>query len=258
MQHLLEQLHTLEARWSRILGTPLWYVSVAPEIKTYLTQIEAKPEVIRDQCKSALYDFFEEHLRTSTIFLGKGLAGADAERKRIDTVVIHHTSQPPGLRPIRLSAIELIRLYVPYFANPTDPRDIDWRGQPIASGHERSGFQVFWPYHWIIRGDGTAERLLYDSEIGWHAGDWDVNRRSVGIVFDDDLESREPPEIQLRSAADLIAKRYRSVPASRIFGHREITTKTECPSRRFLAGKWGDGWKSKLLEHVKDATRLAA
>jgi N-acetyl-anhydromuramyl-L-alanine amidase AmpD len=163
-----------------------------------------------------------------------------------------------GLRPIRLSAIELIRLYVPYFANPADPHDAHWRGQPIASGHERNGSQVFWPYHWIIRGDGTAERLLYDSEIGWHAGDWAVNCRSVGIVFDDDLESREPAEIQLRGAASLIAEQYPNVPISRIFGHHEITSKTECPSRWFLAGPWGHGWKRRLLMYVRDAERMAA
>lgn len=251
-------MHKLESGWNRILGTPLWYLSVAPEIEAYLAQIQDAPEVLRDQCKSALYDFFEEHLRHSTIFLGRTLVGADDGRKPIDTIVIHHTSQPPELRPIRLSAIELIRLYAPYFAKPTDSKDADWRGQPLASGHERAGAQVFWPYHWIIRGDGTAERLLYDSEIGWHAGDWDVNCRSVGIVFDDDLEWLEPTEIQLRGAAILIAKRYARVPTSRMFGHREITSRTECPSRRFLAGTRGEGWKSKLLMYVADALRLVA
>ncbi len=251
-----EQLNRLTDRWNRLFGDPLWYLSVAPELKALRAQIEAAPTEVRDRCKAALYDFFEKRLLAGVIAFGNQ-TDADAERKSIDTVVFHHTSNPPGLRPSRLSAIELIRLYVPYFATPTHPEDAHWNGLPIASGHERGGRQVFWPYHWIIRQDGTAERLLDDAEIGWHAGDWDMNCQSVGIVFDNDLEWIEPSAIALDGAADLIAEHYAKIPLRRILGHREVIAKTECPSRHFLPGASGAGWKQKLLTRVAQAEGLA-
>src|SRR5216684_6425187 len=109
-------------------------------------------------------------------------------------IVIHHTSNPPGLSPDRLSAIGLVRLYGPYFANPKSERDRWLQGQPIFSGHMRQNKQVFWPYQWIVRREGRAQRLLYDSEIGWHAGDWDVNCRSVAIALDNDYEETMPSD----------------------------------------------------------------
>lgn len=252
------QLKRLEGKWSRLFGAPLWYLSVAPDLAAFMAEIGMMPQGERDRCKGELYDFFEDGLVAGTIALGDGMKDADAERKPvIDTVVIHHTSNPPGMRPSRLSAIELIRLYVPYFANPAHGSDAHWKGQPIASGHARGGTQVFWPYHWMIRSDGTAEQLLYDYEIGWHAGDWDINCRSVGIAFDSDLEWAEPSARELQAVADLIATRYPEVPASRIFGHCEVTSKTQCPSRLFLPGPSGPGWKQKMLQLVESGEMAA-
>jgi hypothetical protein len=93
-----------------------------------------------------IFIFFECHLAAGDFALGRGMGKADAERLPIDTVVIHHTSNPPGLSAARLSAIELMRLYGPYFANPPEAEKY-LKGTPIVSGHERDGKQVFWPYH---------------------------------------------------------------------------------------------------------------
>jgi hypothetical protein len=160
----------------------LWYLSVVPEIRDYLMRIEGEPEVIRERCKSALYDFFEERLRNSAIFLGESLASADAERKRIDTVVIHHTSQPPGMRPIRLSAIELIRLYATYFESrrrlPT-PRTL---GGDNATEKEGEGGTV------DKRFDGRDRR----GGLGFRFQEAGALRDSIGALLrcpDDSFES---------------------------------------------------------------------
>jgi hypothetical protein len=218
--------------------------------------LDDAPKNIREARKDDLYDFFEQALRQGIVELGNGY-DADVERKPIDRIVIHHTSNPPGLSPARLSAIELVRLYVPYFANPQAPEDMHLKGKPISSGHVRQGKQVFWPYHWIVRSNGHAERLLRDSEIGWHAGNWDINCRSVAIVFDNDYENSRPSSIELEAAAALIRGRYGHVPVSGILGHCETNQKTVCPSRKFLDGRNGTGWKSDLVGRVR-ALRLAA
>jgi hypothetical protein len=206
--------------------------------------IDNESTEVKSVCKTLVYDFFETHLIRGDIVLSRKREDADAERHPIDIVVIHHTSSAPGLRPERLSAIELIRLYAPYFAVKKDQFP---KGQPIYSGHLRDGRQVFWPYHWIVRSDGNAERLLFDSEIGWHAGNWGINCRSVAIVLDNDYEHDSPSNIELRGVAAVIREHYKQVPLTRIVGHREVNPKTVCPSELFLEGSDGKGWKSPLL-----------
>jgi|SRR5579859_2923854 len=253
----VKQLHHLQARWVRQFSSPAWYLSVIPEMQSWTKQLTRQPVKIQDECKAELYDFFERHLIQGDIALDRESRDWDSDRKPIDTVVIHHTSNPPGLRPERLSAIGLIRLYAPYFASPTSMTDKQLKGRPIYSGHERENKQVFWPYHWIIRRDGRAERLLHDWEIGWQAGDWDVNCRSVAIVLDNDHEWRRPSDVELRSIAALIADHYVQVPLARIVGHREVNLNTTCPSNLFLNLPNGNGWKNDLLTLLAQYRRAA-
>jgi N-acetyl-anhydromuramyl-L-alanine amidase AmpD len=119
-------------------------------------------------------------------------------------------------------------------------------GRPIFSGHERDDKQVFWPYHWLIRNDGHAERLLSDSEIGWHAGNWDINCRSIAIALDNAYEKGRPSDLVLWAVAALIVNRYEQVPITRVLGHREVNERTTCPSELFLSGPAGKGWKNDL------------
>jgi hypothetical protein len=149
----------------------------------------------------------------------------------------------------RLSAIELIRLYAPYFMNPEEA-DMEIKGKPIFSGHVREGRQVFFPYHWIIRKDGSRERLLFDNETGWQSGNWDVNCRSIAIVFDGDYENSKPSGKELESAATLIREEYGFVRKENIVGHGEINPKTTCPSSIFLKNNGKSGWKEDLLSAI--------
>jgi hypothetical protein len=255
------QLNRVLSRWEPLLSSPLWYLTIIPELQA-LTQSQAdEPADIQDAFKAVLYDFFERHLVEGDIFIGRELPDADRGRMPIDMVVIHHTGNPPGLRSTRLSAIELIRLYGPYFAGSKSKNATGLRGRPIASGHVRNGNQVFWPYHWIVRGDGRAEQLLYDSEIGWHAGNWDINCRSVGVVLDGDYQQNPPSNVELQGIAALIKSHYAHVPLARVVGHREVNPKTVCPSDLFLDNTHGRGWKENLLELMcegKTAWRPAA
>jgi hypothetical protein len=166
-----------------------------------MEDVRHKSRTVQGEFKTHLYDFLESQLSRGFIPLGSGSGVLDGDRKEVDTVVIHHTSNPPGLRPSRLSAIELVRLYAPYFANPTVEEDKHLKGQPICSGHVRNGKQVFWPYPWIVRNDGRSERLLRDEEIGWHAGDWGFNCRSVAIALDNDYEYGRPSEAEIAAVA---------------------------------------------------------
>ncbi len=237
------------AKWEKAVQDPLWYKTLVPEFKILAT-LHDSDKALYEETKEAVYAFFEEHLIRGDLVLGEVGKDWDAERKPVDTIVIHHTSIEPGLTPSRLSAIELVRLYAPYYFKPYLEADKEIENQPIWSNHIRDSKQVFWPYHWFIREDGRQERLLNDEEIGWHAGKWEVNCRSIAICFDGDFETGRPSDNMLVSAARLIKERYPQV-AQHIMGHSEINTKTTCPSVLFLSTQGRRGWKEDLLDLLK-------
>jgi len=105
--------------------------------------------------------------------------------------------------------------------------------------------------HWFVRHDGTAERLLNDNEIGWQAGNWNINCRSVAICFDGDYENTRPSDIELSAAANIIKDHYPQIARERILGHREVNQKTTCPSNLFLSDTTHRGWKDDLLALLK-------
>lgn len=163
----------------------------------------------------------------------------EAEAEPVDTIVMHHTAGRPGMTWKELSDFEGRRLYEPRFAS--DARDPNVQGLPVQSGHFRivDGRKVehFCPYHWIVRSDGTAERLLWDDERGWHSGNWQVNMRSIGIVLDGDFSSAEPPKAMLATCAQLI-RAYEVVVGKplTLLGHTDVKA-TKCPGTWWARGK---------------------
>ncbi len=91
---------------------------------------------------------------------------------------------------------------------------------------------------------------MFDNEIGWHAGNWDINCRSVAICIDDDHEFSIPDNNELKVISDLIKSNYPNVKIDRIFGHCEINLKTNCPSELFLSTENRRGWKDDLLDLI--------
>lgn len=221
--------------WREAFTRPDWYLQLFP----YYQKLTAIPEAMEE-----IYTFVEQQLALGTIALGATGLDWDRERKPVDTIVVHHTHCPPGITRERLSAMHLLRLYAANYASPA-LSDYHKQGDPIYSHHFHGGKQVFYAYHFIVRMDGTTERLLLDHEIGWQAGKWEVNRRSVGIVLDNNFENTTPPDTVIDSLAELIRTHYPHVPHERIFGHREVNTKTTCPSEHFLGG-----WKEELLKRL--------
>lgn len=235
-------------KWDALVTTdPQWYIKCLEHMN-----IAAQGNLIGywQKNKETFYDFFEKHIKSNDLVLGDVLIDWDGERKNIDTIIIHHAQVPSPVSQERLSAITLVRLYVKYFANPTDPKESLIKGKPIFSGHVRDGKQVFWPYHWLVRADGSVERLLNDNEVGWQAGNWDMNCRSVAITFDNDYENATPSEAELNAAAKIIKEHYPSIAKERILGHREVNLTTTCPSNLFLDTEGKKGWKNDLLKKI--------
>lgn len=195
-----------------------WFLELGPQIREIFSTDGDAGE------RKQILKLAAELLSEGKLALPKSGPDLDGERQSVDTIVVHHTvSSIPNLD--YLSALGLFRLYV---------------GESTWSGHFIGRKQVFFPYHFLIYKSGKVTRLLDDKCIGWHAGNWDINTRSVGIALEGNFEFKNPTSVQIKSLANLIAKNYPEVSNSCIFGHCEVV-KTKCPGGGFQK------WKKKIL-----------
>lgn len=236
-----------EKRLIEIFKKSDWYIDFLDDFKKIMEQRGKANEMISREVKEEFYSFFERQLSLNKIRLGKSGPDYDKKRKPIDTIVIHHTKNEPGISLKRLNAIQLIKVYAVYYANPYYKETEHLRGQSIYSGHFRNNHQIFYTYHWLIRMDGSIERLLNDNEIGWHSGNWNINCRSIAICLDNDFTNSFPSDLVLSTIANLIKDNYPNIKSRNILGHREVNPKKICPGNRFL-----DDWKFKIIKLLED------
>ncbi|NCO68588.1 MAG: hypothetical protein COY75_09465 [Nitrospirae bacterium CG_4_10_14_0_8_um_filter_41_23] len=112
-------------------------------------------------------------------------------------------------------------------------------GNPIYSHHWKDGRQVFYTYHWLIRRNGAAERLLEDDQIGWHAGNWPINCASIGICLAGNYSLEKPTEAALEKLSSIL-KTYKKIE---ILPHCEINQKTDCPGGWINEQRWNNSHK---------------
>ena len=235
-----------ETYWRKALSQPNWYLLLKDDFER-LEELSEKEDnyAKRKQIKDKAYSLVEEAVSDGRLPIAEIGDNLDAERKPVDTIVVHHTKNRPGMTLAHLNAVQLLRIYGRYFANPTDAKEKHLKGQLIWSGHFYNSKQVFWGYHWLIREDGSSERILDDNYVGWHAGNWDVNTRSVGICIDDDLSDKKPSETVIQAVANIIKQHYPNVNWPKILGHCEVNNNTECPGYLFL-----ESWKHQLTANL--------
>lgn len=93
---------------------------------------------------------------------------------------------------------------------------------------------------YFIDRDGTCydvHQSVSENDTAWHAGNWDVNCRSVGIEC---VSAGEDfTESQIETLADLVQHLMRKygVPASRVIRHYDVTGKL-CPAPYVRQEKW--------------------
>lgn len=209
-----------EVYWRQALMQPDWYITLSEDFQRLEKLAELESDYSRRKLiKGEAYELVESMLKQDLIPLAINGDNLDSSRLPIDTAVIHHTKNTPGMTLDRLNAMQLLRVYGMYYANPRDETELHFKGSPVWSGHFYNGQQVFWVYHWLIRDDGKAEQILKDEYIGWHSGNWNINTRSIGICIDDDLTDKEPSDAVIEGVADVIRKHYPSIISDNIIGY---------------------------------------
>lgn len=225
--------------WRYNLQYPDWYIRLENELRENIFPIVHDNYIIK-RYRHQIYELTAKLLEDGKIPLAKNGQNLDRERKPIDTIIIHHTEEDPDITLSKLSAIGLIRQYAKHYLE-----DKAIGGQAIWSGHFLNNKQVFFAYHWLIRPNGKVERLLKDVHIGWHSGNWEINRQSIGIAFSGNYEHSSPSRTQIEATALLIKKHYSYLEKERIWGHREVKEERTCPGDKFI-----DGWKENLLSLI--------
>lgn len=229
--------------WESRFRAPDWYNQLEHELTNFIFPYTPDDSLMK-AWRHHVYELAGEMLERGEIPLAASGPNLDRERKELDTIVMHHTEENPAISLAKLSAIGLLRQYaLEYLGNDVLGGQV--RGEPVWSGHFRQGKMVFFAYHWLIRPDGTVERLLEDSAIGWQAGNWDVNTRSIGIAISGNYSHSTPPDAQIAAAARVIREHYPFVARERIWGHCEVGSGPACPGDQFLGG-----WKEQLLAQL--------
>jgi hypothetical protein len=228
------------ANWESKFRSPDWYCQLEYELTHFLfTTVHDDPQL--KAWRHQVYSLAGELLEHAEIPLATSGPDLDLERKPFDTIVLHHTEEDPAISLAKLNAIGLLRQYgFQYLENNVMGRQV--KGEAVWSGHFRQGSMVFFAYHWLIRPDGRCERLLEDSAIGWHAGNWDINTRSIGVALSGNYEHSTPPRAQIEATAQLLSTHYATIARERVLGHCEVRPELNCPGDHFLTQ-----WKAQLL-----------
>jgi hypothetical protein len=167
-----------------------------------------------------------------------------------DTIVVHHTAAPEEMTQYELEALGLLRLYLGFFIDnnngfykfllETNPHLVDQQPLAPTSGHfvskDGQEVQTFVGYHYMIDPDGSVKKLLQHDEMGFHAGNIGVNRRSLGIAFAGDMSAKEPTQAAKQAFINLAKQLSADNPGMKyLVGHGQVRLNgpTDCPGEWF-------------------------
>lgn len=234
-----EVFKKVENKYETILQLPDWYLQLQRFLDEYFYHYDTNKIEKSERWKLTRIAFVAlvaKMLQKGSLAIGTTGVDMDTERLPIDTIVIHHTSTLPDTTLGYIEALTLIRLYTKEYTN----KEHDYYGKLLWSGHFYNEKQTFHAYHYLIAQDGSIFHTLEDKYIGWQAGNWNVNCRSIAIAFIDELKENVPTENAINSAKEVI-EQYKGI---KIIGHKEIYGNTSCPGSQFDIGV---SWKNKLL-----------
>jgi hypothetical protein len=122
-----------------------------------------------------------------------------------DTIVLHHSANPST---------------APQYAGI------------VAYHREKFGPAQAPAYHYFVGMNGTLKQGHPEDYVCWHAGNYAVNLRSIGICLAGDFTWQQPTSQQVTVLTDLVTdiQQRWGIPDERIFLHREVRLQpTACP-----------------------------
>ena len=90
--------------------------------------------------------------------------------------------------------------------------------------------------HYFIDSGYTIWQSVSESDTAWHAGNWAMNRRSIGIEVCSAGAFTEAEIERLAWLVQKLMKKY-GIPSSRVIRHYDVTKK-QCPAYYVNASRW--------------------
>lgn len=149
-------------------------------------------------------------------------------------VVIHHSASAQTTTAEQVSSWHKIR---------------NWGDENNPMYAPKSTLGWYGQYHFFIEGNGKITQFREMSEIGWHAGNWDVNKDSIAICFAGNFNNDELTSAQKKSLQIIWSRIQTDYPELSLKDfrlHRDFKS-TECP---------GSNITFKLLEEILTDDRL--
>lgn len=101
--------------------------------------------------------------------------------------------------------------------------------QSIHNAHLRNGWAGI-GYHFYIRKDGGIYRGRPIDVIGAHTTNY--NTVSIGVCFEGNFENETMPDVQKKTAIELISHLHKSHPNAEVKKHKDFNN-TACPGKNF-------------------------
>jgi N-acetyl-anhydromuramyl-L-alanine amidase AmpD len=95
----------------------------------------------------------------------------------------------------------------------------------------KNGNGLYTAYHYCIDKKGEVHHTRPVDEVGYHAGSWWHNLRSIGICLQGDF-TKESPEYAQRHALSELIKQLMSdygIERKNVLPHRAVKASTQCP-----------------------------
>ena len=83
----------------------------------------------------------------------------------------------------------------------------------------KPSFGLMVAYHYLITPNGKVWNTRDESDIGYHAGDWEVNKASVGICLVGNFEKYKPTRQQMKSLDLLVRRLQRERNITKVVPH---------------------------------------
>jgi hypothetical protein len=141
--------------------------------------------------------------------------------RNIDTIVIHHSATPSTLDTKKsLNSFNNSHKQRFYDAYPKSQK------QPLG-GTE----YPYIAYHYCIDRKGAITKTRQHEFIGYHAGNWDVNKDSLGILLIGNFDIEYPTDAQLNACQGLVQELKKKLSIEKILGHRQVVSYKSCPGK---------------------------
>jgi len=114
-------------------------------------------------------------------------------------------------------------------------------------------------YHIVIAGDGSYQKTRGVNEIGYHAGNWAVNKESIGICLCGNFDIEKPSKEQIDTLNKILIELCESykLKEDKIIFHRDVVSYKTCPGLNFTRDYINLNDNSELIERLKGKLLLA-